>query len=331
MEILPGVHQIQVNYKNRPLHLYLLRFGGDSMLMDTGDNAVPAKDIIPYFSRIGFDPAALTYILLTHPDIDHVGGIHAMKRLAPQAKFLCGTADRDQIETPEGLATIRARAHYYWHGLGPDDEKLAAFIQNAGGARARVSMHRTFDASSTPFRLGDRELEILHVPGHSRGHLAVYLPWARAAIIGDAVHGTANRFLDGRAAFACTYMWVDEYLGTIDRLLAMQLEWLYSCHWPNCQDAAAVESFLMESRAYALRAEDVILATVRAGGAEGLTLRDVCLQAKPGLGDWPPEKDTETRSMACGHLQRLANVGLIRLTEGRPPRYIIEDAWRGLR
>jgi glyoxylase-like metal-dependent hydrolase (beta-lactamase superfamily II) len=336
MEILPGVDQIEVNYKGRPLQLYLLRFGGkegESMLMDCGDAGVPGRDVLPYFEKIGFNPKRLTYVLLTHPDLDHVGGIHAMKEAAPQAQFMCGALDREQIETPEGLADIRGRAHYYWHGLGMDDAKRAAFIENAGGAGKRLEMARTFVGAGggETFRLGDRELKIMHVPGHSQGHLGVFLPSENAAIIGDAVHGTANRFLDGKAAFACTYMWVDAYLGTIERLQAMKLDRLYSCHWPNCTEHGAVSRFLEESRAYALRAEGVILETVRRAGAAGMTMREVCLRAKVGLGDWPAEKDLETRSMACGHLQRLVDWGLLRRDEGRPTQYFAEEGWRGLR
>jgi len=67
------------------------------------------------------------------------------------------------------------------------------------------------------------------------------------------------------------------------------------------------------------------------GGRRGLTLREACLRAKGGLGDWPAERDLETRSMACGHLQRLADWGLIRATAERPTRYVIEPEWLGLR
>jgi glyoxylase-like metal-dependent hydrolase (beta-lactamase superfamily II) len=329
MEILPGVHQIEVNYKGRPLKLYLLRFGGESVLMDCGDAGVPAKDILPYFGKIGFDPRQLTYVLLTHPDIDHTGGVYAMRAAAPQAQCLCGDLDREQIETPEGLADLRGRAHYYWHGLGMDDAKRAAFLQNAGGAGSRLQVARTF-AGGECLRVGDREIEILHLPGHSQGHLGVYLKSENTAIVGDAVHGTANRFLDGRAAFAPTYMWVDAYLGTIDRLQAMRLDRLFSCHWNDCTDRDAVNRFLDESRAYALRAEAAILAVVRAAAADGVTLSDVCTRAKPALGDWPAERDADTRSMACGHLQRLADWGLVRRQDGRPVRYVIETEWRGL-
>src|SRR4051812_13123057 len=101
MEILSGVHQIPVNYKGRPLKLYLLLFNGEAMLMDVGDGPTPETDILPYFEKIGFDPKKLNYILLTHPDIDHVGGLHRMKAaVGERTKFICGTLDREQIETP---------------------------------------------------------------------------------------------------------------------------------------------------------------------------------------------------------------------------------------
>jgi glyoxylase-like metal-dependent hydrolase (beta-lactamase superfamily II) len=276
-------------------------------------------------------------VLLTHPDVDHVGGAYAMREAAPQARFLCGTLDREQVETPEALGRWRARAHHYWHGLGPDDAKLAEFVRRAGGAESpasagarRLTFHATFDGGAT-LTLGGRVLRILHLPGHSLGHLGVHLPGERAAIIGDAVHGTANRYADGRAAFACTYMYVDAYLGTIDQLRALGLERLYSCHWADCTKRAAVDQFLDVSRAYALRAEGVILETVRAAGTAGLTLREVCVRAKGPLGDWPAERDMETRSMACGHLQRLASRGLIGATADRPTRYLAEAEWLGLR
>ncbi len=335
MEVMPGVHQILVDYKGRPLKLYLLMGARLRMLMDFGEAGTPEKNILPALTTIGVDPASLTHLMATHPDLDHVGGIHAMKAAAPQAKVVCGRADRLQIETPEGLADLRGRAHYHWHGLGMDDAARAAFIERAGGAGKRLTIDTTFVGDETlPWDdHGDargRRVEILHLPGHSHGHLGVYLPWENAAIIGDAVHGTANRFLDGRAAFAPTYMDVDAYLGTIERLRAMKLDQLFSCHWPDCRTPAEVEAFLVESRDYALKAEQAIAAVVQVAGEAGVTLREVCLRAKPALGDWPPEKDSETRSMACGHLQRLAARGLIREHLERPVRYVWEPHWLGL-
>lgn len=330
MQILPGVDQIPVNYKGRPLKLYLIRGPRIAMLMDMGEDATVHDDVLPYFESIGFSPKDLTHVMGTHPDMDHVGGIHAMKAAAPQARFVCGTADRTQIETPEGLADIRARAHYYWHGLGPDDEKRAKFIERAGGAGKRVVMDATFQGGETlPFD-DDRRLHILHLPGHSHGHLGVLLPWLNAAFIGDAVHGDANRFLDGRSAFAPTYMYVPEYLGTIGTLRAMKLDRVYSCHWPDCTTNEQVDGFLTEAREYVWRAQQFIADFVKAAGDTGVTLKQLCDNAKPALGDWPDEKNDETRSLGCGHLQRLVALGLVREVVQRPVRYIWNPEWKGL-
>ncbi len=328
MEIFSGVHQIPVNYKGRPLKLYLLHGPDLLMLMDTGDARVPESDILPYFEKIGVDPKTLTHVMATHPDVDHTGGLHRMKQAAPQAKFICGTLDREQVESPEGLIEIRMRAHYYWHGMGMDDAAKAKFLPRAGGA---VAIDATLAGGETMRWDAAKYVEILHLPGHSHGHLGVYLPWENAAIIGDAVHGHANCFLDGRSAFAPTYMYVDEYLGTIDRLQAMKLDKLFSCHWPDCVDRAGVDSFLNQSRDYALRAEAIILEFVKAAGSGGATLKDVCVGAKAPLGDWPAERDSDTRSIACGHLQRLVGNGILRATDVPPVRYFYEPVWRGLK
>jgi glyoxylase-like metal-dependent hydrolase (beta-lactamase superfamily II) len=329
MQLLPELHQIPVNYKNRPLKLYLLQGPDIKMLMDTGDASTPESDILPYFQSINFDPKSLTHVMATHPDLDHTGGLARIKQAAsPNTQFVCGTLDRTQVESPEGLIDIRYRAHYHFHQLGPDDKARQAMLPRCG---AYVPIHTTYAGGETLRFSKDQYLQILHLPGHSHGHLGVFLPWQNTAIIGDAVHGTANRFLDGKAAFACTYMYIEEYLGTIDRLLAMKLDRLYSCHWPDCTTNDEVTAFLTQSRDYALQANQSILETVTAAGQNGLTLKEVCLQAKPRLGDWPPEKDLETRSMAHGHLTYLTNAGHLSASDTIPIRYTHNPIWKGLK
>jgi glyoxylase-like metal-dependent hydrolase (beta-lactamase superfamily II) len=329
MQLLPGLHQIPINYKGRPLKLYLLLGPDIAMLMDAGDASTPDGEILPYFRSIGFDPKNLTHVMATHPDLDHTGGLARIREVAgAHTQFVCGTLDRPQVESPEGLVDLRYRAHHHWHGMGPDDKAREALIARSG---AYVPISATYAGGETLRVSHDQYLEILHLPGHSHGHLGVYLPWHNAAIIGDAVHGTANRFLDGKAAFACTYMYVEEYLGTIDRLLAMKLDRLYSCHWPECNTNEEVTAFLTQSKEYTLQATRSILETVREAREEGMTLKEVCIAAKPRLGDWPADKDLETRSMAHGHLTHLVNAGLLSASEPAPIRYTYNPQWKGLK
>jgi hypothetical protein len=110
----------------------------------------------------------------------------------------------------------------------------------------------------------------------------------------------------------------------------MKLDRLYSCHWTDCTNNDEVTAFLTQSKSYALQATQSILETVQAAGPSGLTLKEVCLQAKPRLGDWPSEKDLETRSMAHGHLTYLVNAGFLSASDTLPIRYTHNPVWKGL-
>jgi glyoxylase-like metal-dependent hydrolase (beta-lactamase superfamily II) len=330
MQVLPNVHQIPINYKGRPLQLYLLRFGTDALLMDCGETTTPANDIFPYLATLGMKPADITHVLITHPDTDHCGGIHTLAAACPNAKFFCGTDDRKQIETPEGFARGRMQLFTHWHGMGLPDDKFQSMVDRMGGSGKKVTMTQTFSGGEN-LRIGDRDLRILRLPGHSMGHLGVFLPWENAAIIGDAVHHRGNYYLDGTTAFAVTYLWVDCYLGTIDQLEAMKLGKLFSCHWPNWTDNASLTRWLHESRDYAHMAERVILEAVKSAGTAGITLKELCTKAKPGLGQWDPQYDSYSGNMLIGHLQRLRDRGWVRTdSTALPARYIYENDWHGI-
>ena len=91
-----------------------------------------------------------------------------------------------------------------------------------------------------------------------------------------------------------------------------------SCHWGNQETPEKVAAYLAESRDYALRAEQAILETIQSAGPAGITLRDICIKAKPALGNWPPERDLDTRYLAGGHIERLIQQNLIEPI-GPPP------------
>ena len=310
-EILPGIHQIPVNYNGRRLNLYLLLGANASILLDTGDASVPDHAILPYMKSIGCDPASLRYVIATHPDTDHTGGLLRMRQVAPQALFCSGTADRDQVSTPAKLADDRYRAFYHSDGLGPDDAARAKLLLRLGGP---VTIDLTFTGGeriqlgpvpgSPPHSSDDRTIQILHLPGHSAGHLGIYLPYAGTALIFDACQWRANCFLDGRSAFAPMYLNADAYLNSLKQLSVLNLDRLYSCHWPDCTTPTQVQAFIATALQYAQQAERSIADTLQRA-SKPLTLREICLAAKPSLGDWPPERDLDTRFLAVAHLQRL--------------------------
>lgn len=306
-EILPGIHQIPIVYKGRPLKLYLIVAAEACVLMDVGDAEIPAREIRPYLQQAGIADHRITHILLTHPDTDHTQGLPAAAQLWPEALRICGTADKADVESSLHSTAVRYGARFRsfeTHTPGPIS--LPAEQQPD-----YVPIHLTCTGGET-LRLGPgQDIEILHLPGHSRGHLGVYLPWLDTAIVGDAVHGLSNNYMDGTPAFACTYMYITDYLNTIALLQKRAPRRLLSCHWPDCLDHAAVQAFLADSRAYALAAEASILNTLREHPT-GLTLAELIPASKPRLGTWPSAYDSYSKSMLTGHLEHLMNLGQVR-------------------
>jgi glyoxylase-like metal-dependent hydrolase (beta-lactamase superfamily II) len=70
----------------------------------------------------------------------------------------------------------------------------------------------------------DWDLEVLHVPGHSLGHLAVFDPRQKAAFVSDAIHGSGCPKADGKMALPVTYFHISLYLSTLRHLETLDIQ-----------------------------------------------------------------------------------------------------------
>jgi glyoxylase-like metal-dependent hydrolase (beta-lactamase superfamily II) len=309
MEIVPGIHRIKCGFgENRMVYVHLLIGDEASLLVDTGVAANPQQDILPYMVSIGFDPAQLTYILISHSDLDHQGGDQPMKEAAPQSLFLCHSLDHPWIEDTEALIQGRYSQFEADHGIGYGEDGKA-------GIRAdclSVPIDLTLEGGET-LRLGkDWTVEVIHTPGHTWGHLAVYDPRSRSLISGEA--GLWNAILDDnwQPAMPPTYCYVDTYLATLDRLSAMDIAMLSPAHWPVKRDQEVAE-FLRESRNFCLLVERNLLEF--AHERQAYTLREAIDTLGPTLGNWPSATNQDFSYGMLGNLNRLTQRGL--LTAGR--------------
>lgn len=317
MRIFDGVHMIQGEVGGRPLQLMLL-VGDRSLLMDTGCPPDPKKVILPYFKKIRLDPRDLTYLVNTHCDFDHTGGNRGMKRDCPQALLGCGKLDQEPCESPAALFNLRYDTYRKPHGISYSGDTKKWILQQCGKKPQPMDLCWT---GGEKIRLSrDWEVELLHVPGHSRGHLAVLDRKHRAVYTGDAIHGSDLRGLDGTVKLCPTYLWVDEYLQTIQRIENLDVDTLIGCHWP-IKRGTDIKAFCAESRNYCLETEQQILRELRRA-RRGLDARRLCLNCGPRLGAWPRSVDLDLIYTFHGHLLRLENLGLITVDRRtRPIKY----------
>jgi glyoxylase-like metal-dependent hydrolase (beta-lactamase superfamily II) len=98
-QLFNGVFLLEGEVGGRPLQLIYLRGDLASLLMDTGCAHDPSRFIVPQMRELDGDPSSLTWILNTHSDLDHIGGNHEMKQVAPRAVLACGEADRQSTRS----------------------------------------------------------------------------------------------------------------------------------------------------------------------------------------------------------------------------------------
>jgi len=304
MEIAPGIHQITCLFSNkRMIFAYLLIGDSASMLVDTGCAHNPPEDILPYMQHIGFDPVRVTYVLITHSDVDHQGGNAPIKRAASNALFLCHNLDRPWIENAEALVRGRYSQFEQDHGIGYSDAGKAGIYADLDCC----AMDITLEGGETFCLSPDWQVEALHTPGHTWGHLAVFDPRSKTLVSGEASMSTNIPLVDWSPAMPPTYCYVDTYLSTQERLMGMDIDLLASAHW-TLQRGSAVRDFIRESKNYVLHVESRLIALAK---DHPFTLRQAIDELSTSLGDWNPAASIDFSFGMTGNLERLTNRGLL--------------------
>lgn len=296
MEVLDGIHRIDAEVGGRPLFLFLF-LGERNLLLDAGCATTVAESVLPYLSGLGLGPRDLDLLVITHSDLDHQGGAHALASANPDLTIACGALDRELVCDPAAIIARRYDAFRVDHGIGYDEE-TTAWIQEMCGSPQPVD--QVFAGGET---IG--ELRVLHVPGHSAGHIALHDSRTGALFSGDSVQGSVYLGLDGTPRLCPTYTDVDPYLQTLDLIEALAPGELHGCHWPAAR-GAEVAAFLDESRSYVEHVDGLVRACL-AEAPEGLTLRGLIERVNERLDEpWEPGVAQELVYSLHGHAERLA-------------------------
>lgn len=305
MEIAPGIHRIEAPLGERFVAVYLLVEKDDALLIDTGMDDTPRTYIAPYLDQIGIAPERIRYVLTSHADFDHTAGNRSLQEMAPAALFMCHALDQSMVENIEVMITDRYGEFAADHGIDESAESKE-FIRNSS---RHVPVNVTVSGGET-IRLGAFwQVEVLHAPGHSRGHLSVYDARSQTLIICDATLGNAVLFKNGKPAFPPTYRYVDTYVATMNRFRGMKVKTLLTSHYP-IYSGAGVTEFLAESRAYVDRVDQALLDEL-AGAEQPRTMRDLCIGLGPKLGEWPDAASIYLVNPFQGHLERLVQYGVV--------------------
>jgi glyoxylase-like metal-dependent hydrolase (beta-lactamase superfamily II) len=313
-EVAPGIHRLEENLDGRILTVTLIVSDHGALLVDTGVATTPLRTVAPALRELGIEPRQLRTVLATHADIDHSGGLAEALRLAPEAHVLCHRLDVALVERVETLLDQRYREFRQEHDIDQGIDFCDWVRANGEDARVDLAL-----VGGERLSVDERSLEVLHTPGHTRGHVALVDPASSTAVIGDAALGAALPGADGAPAFAPTYRYVAEYRSSLAALADLDLSCVVTGHLPVLR-GQAIESFLAESADFCDRLENAILSALSAAAAP-CTAREVMVLAAPAVRTWPEEADATLAQPVIGHLEELTARGVIRRVDGHPVRW----------
>lgn len=222
MEIIPGIHQIQAGTGSA--NVFLLVFTDHLTLIDAGMPGSSDK-ILSYAQDLGRSPEDITHVLITHGDIDHIGGLAALKAQTGAA-----------IYVHPGDAPLLTGSGWRQPSLGGWKLGLYRLVR---AILRRLVIHYTPVEADELLEDGDviDGLTVIHTPGHSPGHVVLYDADRKILFTGDAI--VNFRGLDPPPRLATPNM--AQAQDSIQRLTTLDFEICCFGHGPPLTEGAAVK------------------------------------------------------------------------------------------
>lgn len=171
MEILKNIHQVPGVMANS----YLLVEPDGLTLINSG---LPgsAKRILQYVEDLGRSPRDLQRILITHADMDHVGGLGALRKATGARVFSSAVESRAMAEghSSRSVKTGGNSARRILFSL------LGRFFSSKPGPADELLT----DGQRLPFAGG---MQVVETVGHTPGHLSFYSPGTGVLFTGDSI------------------------------------------------------------------------------------------------------------------------------------------------
>lgn len=200
MEIAKGVEMLQLKFQEFIIHPILLWDDEMAVLIDTGFPG-QFEDIQVEMERVGVSVDKLKVVILTHQD--HIGSLP------------------DVLEN--GVSDIKVYAHELDKPYIEGDLPLLKDVHVENPPKGKVS-DTVIDGQELPYCGG---ILILHTPGHTPGHISLYLKRSKILVAGDSMY-SVNGVLGG--VHAPTTLNIMEARQSLKKYLNLDIESVVCYH-----------------------------------------------------------------------------------------------------
>jgi glyoxylase-like metal-dependent hydrolase (beta-lactamase superfamily II) len=206
-------------------NLFLIRGRDHDLLVDTGMGIGPLRATLAQLTQ-----RPIT-VFTTHSHLDHIGGHFEFS----DAEIIVHPAEAERLAHPVGptglaYATLPEAKRAAYRAAGFDTAGL--MIDATPDEHYDVAAHRFHGVRATRLvdegeviDLGTRRFEVLHLPGHSPGGIALWEEATGTLISGDAIY-------DGILIDSTEDASIPDYLRTMARLRELPVRVVHGGHKP---------------------------------------------------------------------------------------------------
>ena len=177
--ITNGVYFIQGRDEFLPdSHVYVIGepSSNDLSIIDVGLTGKGAYKI-QAIQNMGVDLSAVKRIIMTHTHLDHIGCLSEIKQQIPHAELWVHKLEAELLEKGDdrgvyGMNEFKGMCQMQF-GLKPDSFTMTVERKLEGGEILEI---------------GNMVWEVIHIPGHSMGGIALYSPSLEVLIPGDVIY-----------------------------------------------------------------------------------------------------------------------------------------------
>lgn len=197
-------------------YAYVVQHAHETYLIDAGSGTDTShEDLLRGLKQAHLSPSDLTHILLTHAHIDHYGGLSKLKPLT-NAVIGCHELDAQTVAHHDAsLALMSNRFASFLTSAGLANETrdpLLDIYRFTKSLYQSVPVDLTYESQN--MRVGP--FEMIHLPGHCAGHVAMRLD--DIIFCGDMVVEGVTPHLFPETIGA--YNGLDHYLDSLEKLQA---------------------------------------------------------------------------------------------------------------
>jgi hydroxyacylglutathione hydrolase len=218
MEIIPGVHKID---GVKGANCYLVTSGKEMVLIDAGMRGSSRK-IADYVNGLGKNPSDIKYIVMTHSDIDHIGGAAETKQLTG-AKLVIHAGDAPVL-TGDNTGRLRNKSRFVKISM-----RILSKLVSFPSFTPDIVLKGNIDIAG---------YQIISTPGHSDGSISIYIP-GKVIFVGDALRSDADGNLKRPSKMLAADM--EQAKESVRVIAALDFDTLLVGHGAPVKDGAAAK------------------------------------------------------------------------------------------